>query len=88
MKTRLIFTLFFSLFGVLIGAQEGKKEEEKKKHWKYEPNFMVGFDVLNGGVGFFSDRKLYQGFVSSKLMKMFMPLQKPVLKKYISEKWL
>lgn len=67
MKTKLIFTLFCSLFGVLIGAQEGKKEEEKKTHWKYEPNFMVGFDMLNAGVGFFSDRKLYQGFISSKI---------------------
>ncbi|WP_250255477.1 DUF6048 family protein [Chryseobacterium sp. Marseille-Q3244] len=67
MKTRLIFTLFFSLFGILTWAQEEKKEEVKKTHWKYEPNFMVGFDVLNAGVGFFSDRKLYQGFISSKI---------------------
>ncbi len=28
---------------------------------------MVGFDALNAGVGFFSDRKLYQGFISSKV---------------------
>jgi hypothetical protein len=46
-------------------AQEEK--EAKKEKWKYEPNFMVGFDVLNTGVSFFSDRKLYQGFISSKI---------------------
>lgn len=28
---------------------------------------MVGLDVLNLGASFFSDRKLYQGFISSKL---------------------
>ncbi|MDN3691154.1 DUF6048 family protein [Chryseobacterium tructae] len=67
MKTRLIFTFFFSLFGILIWAQEKKKEEVKKTHWKYKPNFTVGLDVLNTGVGFFSDRKLYQGFISSKI---------------------
>ncbi|QPQ52773.1 hypothetical protein H3Z85_04965 [Chryseobacterium indologenes] len=42
-------------------------KKEKKEHWKYEPNFMVGFDALNAGISFFSDRKVYQGFVSSKL---------------------
>ncbi|SEW49001.1 hypothetical protein SAMN05421841_3963 [Chryseobacterium wanjuense] len=46
-------------------AQENK--EAKKEKWKYKPNFMVGFDVLNTGVSFFSDRKLYQGFISSKV---------------------
>lgn len=67
MKTRLIYTLFFSLLGILGWAQDQKKEEVKKAHWKYEPNFTVGLDVLNVGTGFFSDRKLYQGFVSSKI---------------------
>lgn len=28
---------------------------------------MIGFDALNTGVSFFSDRKLYQGFVSSRI---------------------
>ncbi|ALR31443.1 hypothetical protein ATE47_13355 [Chryseobacterium sp. IHB B 17019] len=65
MKTRLIFTFFFSLISLLSFAQEEK--EAKKEKWKYEPNFMVGFDVLNTGVSFFSDRKLYQGFISSKI---------------------
>ncbi|MDR6405832.1 MULTISPECIES: DUF6048 family protein [Chryseobacterium] len=65
MKTRLIFTFFFSLISLLSFAQEEK--EAKKEKWKYEPNFMVGFDVLNTGVSFFSDRRLYQGFISSKI---------------------
>ncbi|WP_027381379.1 DUF6048 family protein [Chryseobacterium daeguense] len=65
MKTRLIFTFFFSLISLLSFAQEEK--EAKKEKWKYEPNFMVGFDVLNTGVSFFSDRQLYQGFISSKI---------------------
>ena len=30
---------------------------------------MVGFDVLNSGISFFSDRKVYQGFVSSEIKK-------------------
>lgn len=67
MKTRLIFTFLFSLLGIISSAQEKKKEAEKKVHEKYKPNFMVGLDVLNTGVGFFSDRKLYQGFISSKI---------------------
>lgn len=66
MKTRLIYTLFFSLLGIISWAQD-KKGAEKKEQLKYEPNFMVGFDALNTGVGFFSDRKLYQGFISSKI---------------------
>ncbi|WP_089998359.1 DUF6048 family protein [Chryseobacterium taichungense] len=65
MKTRLIFTFFFSIIGVLNYAQETKQTEKEK--WKYKPNFMVGVDVLNTGVSFFSDRKLYQGFISSKI---------------------
>ncbi len=48
-----------------ISAQE--KKEETKEKWKYEPNFMVGFDVLNGAVAFFGDRQLFQGFISSKI---------------------
>ncbi|UOU99774.1 DUF6048 family protein [Chryseobacterium daecheongense] len=65
MKTRLIFTFFFSIWSVLSFGQDNKKTEKAK--WKYEPNFMIGFDALNTGVSFFSDRKLYQGFVSSKI---------------------
>lgn len=65
MKTRQIFIFFFSVMTILSYAQNTKKTEKEK--WKYEPNFMVGGDVLNTGVAFFSDRKLYQGFISSKI---------------------
>lgn len=66
MKKKQIFTFFFSLICILSSAQDNKQEAKKEK-WKYEPNFMVGVDVLNAGVSFFSDRKLYQGFISSKV---------------------
>lgn len=65
MNPRLIFTCFFSLLFSLAFAQ--KKEDSLKTKFKYKPNFMVGFDVLNGGIAAFSDRKLIQGFVSSKI---------------------
>ncbi|GEN76869.1 DUF6048 family protein [Chryseobacterium hagamense] len=67
MKTRRIFTFFFSIIGFLGFAQENKAQAAEKEKWKYEPNFMVGGDLLNTGVSFFSDRKLYQGFVSSRI---------------------
>ncbi|MDP9961294.1 DUF6048 family protein [Chryseobacterium lathyri] len=68
MKTRLIFSFFFSIIGITGFAQEKKETQEAKKvQEKYKPNFMVGFDVLNTGVSFFSDRMLYQGFISSKV---------------------
>lgn len=66
MKTRLIFSLLFSAFALQFSAQN-KKEEVVKEKWKYEPNFMVGVDVLNTTVSFFSDRQLFQGFISSKV---------------------
>lgn len=66
MKTKLICTFFFSMLNLLCFSQETTKKAEKEK-WKYEPNFMVGFDVLNTGISFFSDRKLYQGFISSRI---------------------
>lgn len=66
MKTRLIYSLIFSVFGLLtLSAQE--KEEAEKPKWKYEPNFIVGVDVLNAGVSFFSDRQMFQGFISSRV---------------------
>jgi hypothetical protein len=65
MKTRLIFTFCFSVLSILSFAQE--KKAEKKEKWKYEPNFMIGVDVLNAGASFFGDRKLYQGFISSRI---------------------
>lgn len=65
MKTKLIFSFFFSVLSLLSFAQE--KKEVKKEKWTYKPNFMVGFDLLNAGSSFFSDRKMYQGFISSKI---------------------
>lgn len=67
MKPKLIFSSFFSLLFLMNFAQ--KKQDSLNLKWKYEPNFMVGFDVLNGGVAFFSDRKVFQGFISSKISK-------------------
>jgi len=67
MKIKHIFTLFFSFLFLLNFGQ--KKESDTIKKWKYEPNFMVGIDVLNSGLSFFSDRKLYQGFVSTRIKK-------------------
>lgn len=65
MKAKRIFSFFFSVLFVFAFAQ--KEKDSVKVKWKYEPNFMVGFDVLNAGIGAFSDRKLFQGFVSSRL---------------------
>lgn len=65
MKAKRIFTFFFSFLFVISFAQE--KQDSLKVKWKYEPNFLVGFDVLNAGIGAFSDRKLFQGYVSSKV---------------------
>lgn len=66
MKKRPIYILIFSILGV-FNAFGQEKEESAKVKWKYEPNFMVGVDVLNAGVAFFSDRQLFQGFISSKV---------------------
>lgn len=66
MKKKLIYSLIFSVLSFWnLSAQE--KEETEKPKWKYEPNFIVGVDVLNAGVSFFSDRQLFQGFISSKI---------------------
>lgn len=51
-----------------ISGFSQKKDSVKVKE-KYTPNFMIGVDVLNAGLGVFSDRKLFQGFVSSKIKK-------------------
>lgn len=66
MKTRRIFTLFFSVFALLVFAQETDSVRAK---WKYEPNFTVGVDVLNAAFATFSDRKLFKGFVSSRISR-------------------
>lgn len=66
MKKKLIYSLIFSVLNLLNFSAQEKDEVEKTK-WKYEPNFIVGVDVLNAGISFFSDRQLFQGFISSKV---------------------
>lgn len=65
MRIKHIFTCIFSL--LLVSNFSAQKTEEVKEKWSYKPNFMVGVDLLNLGISFFSDRQLYQGFVSSQL---------------------
>ncbi len=70
MKVESIFICAFSVFSIFGFAQQ--KQDEKKQDsvkWKYTPNFTVGVDALNLGSGFFGDRKLYQGFISSRINK-------------------
>lgn len=68
MNPKLIFTFFFSVF-FSFGFAQIKEQDTIQTQLKYEPNFMVGFDLLNAGIGVFSDRKLFQGFVSSRITK-------------------
>lgn len=60
--------LFFSLLSIFCFGQK-KDSLSLKTKWKYQPNFMVGFDVLNAGLAPFSDKKMFQGFVSTRLNK-------------------
>ncbi len=60
------FILFFSFAFVGIYAQ---KQDSLTTPERYQPNFMVGGDILNAGVSFFSDRAVYQGFISTHLKK-------------------
>ncbi|MEC5394793.1 DUF6048 family protein [Bergeyella sp. RCAD1439] len=64
MKITSIFIFCFSLFSVFSWGQDSLRAARG-----YVPNVMVGVDVLNAGIGFFSDRKMVQGFVSSKIRK-------------------
>ncbi|MCG2793329.1 MAG: DUF6048 family protein [Weeksellaceae bacterium] len=70
MKVRLIFICVFSILSVSCFSQT--KTVEKKQDsltWNYKPNFTVGVDVLNLGIGFFGDRQTMQGFISSRISK-------------------
>ncbi|WP_027376668.1 DUF6048 family protein [Kaistella palustris] len=67
MNQKRIFTFFFSFLYLFTFAQN--VQDSVKSSWKYEPHFMVGFDVLNAGASIFSNRKLFQGFVSSRISK-------------------
>lgn len=64
MKTKLTFILFFSLS--FFFAQE---KDSIKPKYKYEPNLAIGVDVLNAAMSAFSDRKLFQAHVSTKVRK-------------------
>lgn len=55
---------------IVFSQKKTKKTEEKKQDsvkYKYSPNFIIGADVLNIGSGFFGDRQLIQGFISSRI---------------------
>ncbi|WP_300669405.1 DUF6048 family protein [Soonwooa sp.] len=67
MKTKLISFFCFSLSFAAFGQK--KPADTIKKPWKYEPNFFVSVDVLNAGLGAFSDHKLFQAGISSRLTK-------------------
>lgn len=68
MRLRSIFICAFSILSLSVFSQS--KPEEKKQDsakWKYTPNFIVGIDVLNLATGFFGDRQMVQGYVSSRI---------------------
>ncbi|WKS96093.1 DUF6048 family protein [Riemerella columbina] len=67
MKTKRLFTLFFSL--ALFGFYAAQQIDSTKAHWRYQPNFMVGIDVLGAGVSAFSEQKKVQFFISSTIKK-------------------
>lgn len=64
MKATHTYILFFSF---CLGFSQQKDSLKIKE--KYQPNFTVGVDVLNGALSAFSDRKLFQGYVSTKIKK-------------------
>lgn len=68
MKATSIFIFGFSILSATSFAQNKQEDNKKPIHsYHYKPNFIVGVDVLNLGTSFFGDRKLYQGFVSSRI---------------------
>ncbi|WP_028123439.1 DUF6048 family protein [Epilithonimonas tenax] len=71
MKPISIFIFVFSLLSSVSAFSQSKLETKKQDSakWKYTPNFIVGADVLNLGTGFFGDRQLIQGFISSRINK-------------------
>ncbi len=84
MNPRPIFSFFFSF--VFIAAFAQTAQDSAKAKWKYEPNFMVGIDVLNAGIGVFSDRQIFQGFVSSRVSKNIHAVAEAGYEKNIYEK--
>lgn len=67
MRTKPIYTLFFSLCFILSFSQNS--DSVKVDGWNYNPNFMVGIDILNSGTALFSNRKIFQCFISSRVNK-------------------
>lgn len=65
MKTRFTFILLFSL-GFFFS--QDKKDSTKTK-FIYQPNLSIGVDVLNAAMSVFSDRKLFQAHISTKVRK-------------------
>lgn len=84
MNRKLIFSFFFSCIFCFGFTQE--KTDTLKTSWKYKPNFMVGLDVLNAGVSAFSERKLFQGFLSSRISKKVHALAEAGFEKNIYQK--
>lgn len=84
MNLKLIFSFFFSFLFLNIFAQ--KEQDSLETKWKYKPNFMIGIDVLNAGIGAFSDRKLFQGFVSSRVNKNIHAIAEVGFEKNIYQK--
>lgn len=66
-------SIFICVFSLLSSAAFSQSTTEAKKsdsiQWKYKPNLTVGVDVLNVGTSMFGDRKLFQGFVSTRINK-------------------
>lgn len=64
MKTKYIFILLFSF---CLGFSQ--ENDTIKTKYKYQPNLTIGVDVLNAAASGFSDRKFFQGYISSKIKK-------------------
>lgn len=82
MKIKHLFILFFSVFSCFAAAQQ----DSLASRYRYQPNFLVGFDLLNSGISFFADRKLFQGFVSSEVRKNIHALAEAGFEKNIYQK--
>ncbi len=67
MKAKRIFSCFFSLLILSLMGQQ--KQDSVETRWKYTPNFLVGIDILGAGTSFFSDRKVFQGSVTSRVVE-------------------
>ncbi|MEJ8607039.1 hypothetical protein JSO56_08915 [Riemerella anatipestifer] len=64
MKIKPTFILFFSVFFLSLSAQD---KDSLKTKWKYQPNAIVGANVLGAGLSVFSKQKNIQFFVSSEI---------------------